>query len=404
MTEYLGMNTTTVFDELPVMRRRDLDGGHRIDDDVVYDALTGVAVGTLAGVPQRALAGNGSGRPADDEPPPDDDAGERTPSRLGQLLTRSQLSTLPAVKTLIAGVVSYPAAVLMVGATGVGKSFTALAFGCCVATGRNWLDRPVVRRRVLYVVGEGATGLDRRIHAWENAWNHGVLVPDESLMIIVKPRSLADPATWVELATYAVAGGYGLVVLDTFSSLAPDADETKDAAQIMRRLSDLSAATNGCAMLVHHPGWSDSGRARGGSQLESNADEILILKEVVEGSNMFTMTRKKVKDGPAGEVHWLRRSPSHNSVIIEASRPNDAAVPMRARIMVVLNNYGARGATGPELYEEVEPESKSAFYAALGKLVTEGAVRAEGTSSRKRYYALTCEFPAYGTESSGSPL
>jgi hypothetical protein len=111
-----------------------------------------------------------------------------------------------------------------------------------------------------------------------------------------------------------------------------------------------------------------------------------------------------VKDGPAGEVHWLRRSLSHNSVIIEVSRSNDASVPLRARIMIVLNNYGDRGATGPELYEEIEPASKSAFYAALGKLVTECAVRAEGTSTRKCYYALTCEIPICGTESNGSPL
>jgi hypothetical protein len=307
------------------------------------------------------------------------------------VLARSQLATLPTVETLIEGVVSYPASVLMVGTTGIGKTFVTVSFACCVATGHNWLGHRVVRRRVLLTIGEGAFGLDQRIRAWEQAWNNGVPVPDDWLTIIVKPRSLHDPATWTELVAYATAVGYGLVVLDTFSSLAPDADETKDAAQIMRRLSDLATAINGCAMLIHHPGWSDSGRARGGSQLEANADEILILRDVAEGSDLFTMTRKKVKDGPAGETHWLRRSLSHNSVIIEVSRSNDASVPMRARIMVGLANYGDVGATGPQLIEEIEPESKSAFYAALHKLVEEGAVRAEGTSSRKRYYAvLTC--------------
>lgn len=325
-------------------------------------------------------------------------------SRLGQVFTRSQLATLPAVETLIEKVVSYPAAVLVVGSTGVGKTFTVVAFGCCVATGRPWLGHRVVRRRVLFVIGEGAYGLDQRIRAWEAAWNDGTPVPDEWLTIIVKPRSLHDPATWTELAAYATAGGYGLVVLDTFSSLAPDADETKDAAQIMRRLSDLSTAINGTAMLIHHPGWSDSGRARGGSQLEANADEILILKDIAEGSDLFTLTRKKVKDGPAGEMHWLRRSLSHNSLIIEGARSNDASVPLRARIMAVLTNYGDRGATGPELIEEIAPESKSGFYSALNKLISEGVVREEGTSQRKRYYSVTCEFPDCGTESTASPL
>jgi hypothetical protein len=311
-------------------------------------------------------------------------------SRLGVVLTRSQLSSLPAVETLIERVVGFPAAVLVVGSTGVGKTFCVVAFGCCVATGRSWLGHRVVRRRVLLVVGEGAYGLDQRVSAWEQEWNNGVSVPDEWLTIIVKPRSLHDPATWAELAAYAVAGGYGLVVLDTFSSLAPDSDETKDAAQIMRRLSDLATVINGTAMLIHHPGWSDSGRARGGSQLEANADEILILKEVTEGSDLFTMTRKKVKDGPAGEVHWLRRSLSHNSVIIEGSRSDDVSVPLRARIVAVLTNYGCIGATGRQIMDEigVDDKARSGFYQAMRKLKATGAVREQTKGATTRYYIV----------------
>jgi hypothetical protein len=331
---------------------------------------------------------------ADHKSSSDEDAAT---SLLGQILTRSQLATLPAVRALIEGAVSYPASVLMVGATGVGKTFTALAFGCCVATGHNWLGRRVVRRRVLYVIGEGAYGLDKRITAWEHAWNGGAPVPDEWLTVIVKPGSLNEQSTWIQLAAYAIRGGYGLVVLDTFSSLAPDADETKDAAQTMRRLSDLSAVIDGCAVLVHHPGWSDSGRARGGYQLEANADEVLILRDVAEGSDLFTMQRKKVKDGPGGEVHWLRRSASHGSRIIEGARPDDASVPLRARILAVLTAYGDIGATGPQLMDEigVDEKARSGFYQALRKLRDdEGSIREEGTRNSKRYYIVVPESSA----------
>ncbi|MGH3417821.1 MAG: AAA family ATPase, partial [Actinocrinis sp.] len=313
------------------------------------------------------------------------------PSRLGQILKRSELATLPAVTPLVEGVMSYPASVLMVGATGVGKTFVALSLACSVATGHNWLDRKVTRRRVLFVVGEGAYGMDKRVRAWEQAWNDGAPVPDDHMTVIVKPGSLKDAPTWAELAGYASSGGYGLVVLDTFSSLAPDADETKDAAQIMRRLSDLSATIDGCAVLVHHPGWSDSGRARGGYQLEANADEVLILRAVAEGSDQFTMSRKKVKDGPDGEVHWLRRSPSHGSQIIEGSRSDDASMPLRARILAVLTGCGEAGATGPQVMAEigVDPKARSAFYSALRKLINEGAAAESGDGTAKRYYALT---------------
>jgi hypothetical protein len=147
-------------------------------------------------------------------------------------------------------------------------------------------------------------------------------------------------------------------------------------------------------VLVHHPGWSDAGRSRGGYQLEANADEVLILREVAEGSDLFTMTRKKVKDGPSGEVHWLRRSPSHGSVIIEGTRSDDASVPLRARILTVLTNYGDMGATGPQLMNEigVDDKARSGFYQSLRKLRGEGAVHESGTGNARRYY-ITIEPP-----------
>lgn len=60
---------------------------------------------------------------------------------------------------------------LLVGGYGLGKTFVALSFAASVATGRDWLGRRVQRRRVLFVIGEGAYGLDPRVCAWEAAWN-----------------------------------------------------------------------------------------------------------------------------------------------------------------------------------------------------------------------------------------
>lgn len=306
----------------------------------------------------------------------------------GQLLTRSELSGLPRVRALIDGVMSYPAAVVLVGGYALGK--TALAHGIAgsVATGQPWLGRAVERRRVLIVVGEGAYGLHDRMAAWEYAWNGGEPIGDDRLTFLVKPASLSKHVAWTEIETYAVEGGFGLVILDTFSSLAPDADETKDAALIMRWLSDLAAAINGTALLVHHPGWSDSGRVRGGYQLEANADEVLVLSGVAEGSDLLSLTRKKVKDGPSGGILWLHRRPVLESVVIESARADQLGVPMRERILTVLAGMAQTGATGPQLMAEIgiDDKGRSTFYKALSQAENDDLIAGTGPRKARRYY------------------
>jgi hypothetical protein len=312
---------------------------------------------------------------------------EEPPFRQGQLLKRSQLAGLPRVQPLVEGVLSYPAAVVLVGGYASGKTTLAHGLAGCVATGAEWLGRPTVRRRVLVVVGEGAYGLEERISAFEYAWRGGKPIDDQDLVFLVKPSTLAKVHAWTEITAYAVAGGFGLVILDTFSSLAPEADETKDAPLIMRWLSDLASAIDGTAVLVHHPGWSDATRVRGGYAFEANADEVLVLAGVAD-SELVSLTRKKVKDGPAGAVLWLRRRPMLRSVVMEAARADQLGAPLRERILAVLAGMGDIGATGPQILTEIgiEDKSRSAFYKALGKAVDDDDLRATGAHKARRYY------------------
>ena len=109
---------------------------------------------------------------------------------LGQVLKRSELSTLPKVEHLVHRFISTPATAVLVGGYGVGKTFLAIGLGNSVGSGLQWLGRTVQRRRVLYVIGEGAYGLDHRMTAWESAWNKGDLVADDDVTFIVQPDSL----------------------------------------------------------------------------------------------------------------------------------------------------------------------------------------------------------------------
>jgi AAA domain len=318
------------------------------------------------------------------EDEPVDDHDPVSTKALGTILKRSELGALPKVQSLVDGLMSEPVAVVLIGAYGLGKTVLVHSLAACIATGQPWLGRETRRRRALVVVGEGAAGLDDRICAWETAWNQGRPV---DLTFMVKPGSLASLNTWIRLTEYAVDREFGFVALDTFSSLAPDADEVKGAPLVMRRLSDLSTAINGTALLVHHPGWSDGGRARGGSQFEANADEVLLLTGT-PSEPLVSLTRKKVKDGPSGGTIWLRRKEQGRSVILEHARPAEIEAPQRSRLLAILDAYADAGATGPQLAAECEVDDKarSAFYKALGKLRSDGQVRATGTRRTLRYY------------------
>lgn len=307
---------------------------------------------------------------------------------LGLPLWRSELSGLPKSSPLVEGVLSTPAAVVVVGGYSVGKSVLVHGIAAAVALGVPWLGRPTRSARVGVVVGEGAWGLHDRIGAWEAAWNQGRPIPDDRLRFLVKPASLAKPATWAAISAWAIEAGIGLVVLDTFSSLAPDADETKDAARIMRWLSDLSANIDGTAILVHHPGWSDSGRTRGGYQFEANADEVLVLSEVTEGDPLIKVLRKKVKDGPSGAEFYVRRITSGPSVIFQHAIPEEAD-GLPAAIVACLADVGSTGATGPQIMEMLgvaDGAGKRAFYRGLQALRDAGRLRSEGGPRSERHW------------------
>jgi hypothetical protein len=314
---------------------------------------------------------------------------------LGRVLRRSELANLPPLTPLVEGLLDYPSAAVLVGSYGIGKTFLVLALACCVATGRPWLGQPVERRKVLLVVGEGGSGLDKRIAAWEQGYNRGEPVGDDDLVVMVQPQSLSKPEVWQRIAERCAAEGTGFVILDTFSSLAPDADETKDAATALAHMHRIAAGINGSVLLVHHPGWGDADRSRGGSQFESNADFVLLLKGTPD-EPVVQLRRKKVKDDENGQVFWMRRETyalhgdhlGETSVLLRSINPGEVGVPMVERIKVVLDGYGDVGATGPQIKAELGGDAiaGSTFYKALRRAEDDGLVGQRGNGNARRFY------------------
>lgn len=305
----------------------------------------------------------------------------------GRLLGRDDLAGLPPVRPFIEGVLSRPSAAVLVGPFGSYKSFLALSWALSSAAGIPWLGRATVPTKVLYVVGEGAAGLHARIRAWEVAYNWGEPVPADRFQVLVQPWTLADRRTWAAIGQHAAEGGHGFIIMDTLSSLAPDADETKQSAQVMRWLSDLASLIDGPAVLVHHPGHADQTRPRGGYQFGGNADEVMLMASVKD-SPVASLTLTKVKEGEAGRVLWMRAQRAEDSLVLATADPSLASVPLRERVMALLAGAEGEGMTTKGLMVGLglADTQRSSLTQALRAMRSEGQVITCGSGRSTRHY------------------
>ena len=88
--------------------------------------------------------------------------------RIFQFYDTAELLSLPPQQWLIYKVLPDCGLALLFGPPGEGKSFVALDWALCVATGEKWLGKHAVQQgHVLYIAAEGGGGLKKRVVAWE---------------------------------------------------------------------------------------------------------------------------------------------------------------------------------------------------------------------------------------------
>lgn len=83
-----------------------------------------------------------------------------------RVVDREALSRLPKPTPMIGETLDRGNVAMLAGMWGSAKSFVALDWAACIATGKPWQGRRVDRGRVLYVIAEGAQGLSVRLDAW----------------------------------------------------------------------------------------------------------------------------------------------------------------------------------------------------------------------------------------------
>ena len=101
------------------------------------------------------------------------------------LVELDESEPLRPMSSLIRGILPADAVGMLWGAPGSYKSFLALDWALCIASGTPWLGNEVKHRKAWYLAGEGHNALRHRVSAWRQARNY-----DGPLRFLFSQRSI----------------------------------------------------------------------------------------------------------------------------------------------------------------------------------------------------------------------
>lgn len=183
---------------------------------------------------------------------------------LSEMLTVDQVLERPAPKPLIMDVLDLDSEAWLIGPPGSRKSFVALDFARCVASGQPWQGHRVRQGKVVYVVAEGATGFSLRVRAARQA--HGAM---GDLLVLPRPVQAKDPVAWEVLVAAVRRLEPVLIILDTQARVTVGLEENSatDMGVYVEAVRKLREATEACVLTVHHSGRNGTD-ARGSSAID----------------------------------------------------------------------------------------------------------------------------------------
>ncbi len=210
------------------------------------------------------------------------------------------LSDLSPPAFLISGMLEADSLVSLVGQPGSGKSFLALDWACCIATGRAWMDRNTKQGTVFYLAGEGRYGLKRRLMTW---MDHNGPIPPDRLHFSNQAIALTETAyiqkTYEAIDEIAQRTGAepSLIIVDTLARHFGAADEnsTQGMSLFVSMLDSLRAQWGCTVMIVHHTGKDASKGARGNSALMGALDASFLVE--MDEEKRICLSNQKMKDG-----------------------------------------------------------------------------------------------------------
>lgn len=169
---------------------------------------------------------------------------------------------------------------VLAGAPGTGKSFTALSWAAAIAEGSEWFGRVARQAPVVYVLGEGVSGFGSRVEAWETVNGRPMSEQVHFVDGLAYDLDLKDGEKVQQLINALTHVQPGLVIFDTFSMLTTVSNENDNAevAVVMKHVNKIVRATGATALLIHHVAKS-TGSVRGASAFVGNVDTVVVAAQ-----------------------------------------------------------------------------------------------------------------------------
>ncbi|NLH83416.1 MAG: AAA family ATPase, partial [Phyllobacteriaceae bacterium] len=227
----------------------------------------------------------------------------KTPTRL-PVVWYGDEDAAPPLSWLVKGLLVDGGLSAIYGPPGTSKSFLALDLALHVAHGRNWFGRRVTPSAVLYVSGEGASGMRLRQKAWRQEKGNGTRAP---FGLMPTSINLFDDDTGAEMLVADVKAHAAaldvpirLIVLDTLSRMigSGDEDKARDINVVVQHAEKIQRETGAHVLIVHHSGKDRDRGMRGSNALLGAADAVIEISRHEE-SGICEGKIVKVKDGSA---------------------------------------------------------------------------------------------------------
>jgi hypothetical protein len=322
------------------------------------------------------------------------------PADTFRLLTVGDLARLPAPAFLLENFLPVGAFSVLYGPAGGFKTFLALSWALCVATGRSWYGKQARRGPVLYITPEGVGGLLARVRAWQEDCGERA---DPSVVFLPEALNLLDPATVAKgrRTVLAMPEPPVLIVIDTLARSMAGGDENsaKDVGLFIAHVDALGRDVGAARLVVHHTG-KDGLAERGSSALRAAADAMHSLKPDGAG---IKLECSKAKDAEPYTPWRLHPVAAGGSVVLRPGTAVGLLSPAEQQILAAVSEaFGTRPVSGTQLRDAADV-SKSSFYRALRGLLDRGFLLEIRSGSGARY-CLTREGHAHLSPTPSQPV